>query len=133
MMASRLPAKYNLLLFLVASLLYPVVGVVVGEPFADPGVAELLVVPIGLVLFANLGHAARENRGGAGVVDERDVRNIDLAFVVTAVALLGSMLVIYVRYAIAGGAVPVEVDYLALIGVAAVFAVLGGTELYQRV
>lgn len=132
-MARVLPLKYNLLLFVALALLYPVAGFLVGEPFTEPTITELLVLPLVIVVFGNLGYYFRSRRADSGVVDERDVRNIDLAFAGTGAVLLVSIVAIYARSALTAGTVPAELDYLALVGVATIVIVLGGSELYQRI
>lgn len=127
-----LPLPYLLVLFLVLALLNPVAGLVVGDPFTDPSVAELLVLPAVLVVFAAFGHFLRSRRGDAGVVDERDVRNVDRALEVTGIVLLAGILAVYVRSAVTDGVVPGEVGYLAAAGVGTVVLALAGTELHQR-
>lgn len=132
-MARVLPLKYNLLLFLALALLYPVAGFLVGDPFTEPSVVNLIALPLVLVVFGNIGYYLQSDRDDTGVVDERDVQNIDLAFAGTGAVLLVSIVAIYVRSAVTSGAVPAELDYLALVGVATIVIVLGGSELYQRI
>ncbi|ELZ07155.1 hypothetical protein C479_15267 [Halovivax asiaticus JCM 14624] len=131
-MVRILPLKYNLLLFVVTSLLYPIIGLLLGEPFANPTIADLTVLPAVLLLFANLGYLAQSRRAESGVVDERDMQNIDLALAGTGIVLLVSILTMYVGYAATDTGTPTEIDYLALAAVGTIFAVLGGTEVYQR-
>ncbi|PLK20221.1 hypothetical protein [Natronobacterium gregoryi] len=131
-MVALLPRKYNLLLLLVTSLLYPIAGLLLGEPFTNPTIADLVVTPAVILLFANLGYIVQSQHGESGVVDERDVQNIDLALSVTGVVLLISILVIYIGHAVINEVTPAEVDYLALAAVGTIFVVLGGTEIYHR-
>lgn len=131
-MATVLPAKYNLLLFLGLALLYPAAGVLVGEPFTEPTIVDVVGTPAVLLLFGNIGFYLQSRRNDSGVVDERDVRNIDFALAGTGVVVLVSIIAIYLGYARTNDAVPVEIDYLALVGVVTMFVLLAGTELYQR-
>ncbi|WP_084569088.1 hypothetical protein [Halostagnicola larsenii] len=131
-MVALMPRKYNLLLFLVTALLYPIAGLLLGEPFANPTIADLAVTPAVILLFANFGYIVQSRYGESGVVDERDVQNIDLALAVTGVVLLISILAMYVGHAVTNDVTPAEVDYLALAAVGTIFVVLGGTEVYQR-
>ncbi len=127
-----LPAKYNFLLFIVPALVYPIAGLLVGEPFTDPTAADLVLLPAVMVLTSNIGYAFKSQHEKSGVVDERDTRNIDLALTVTGMVLLVSITVIYIGYAATSDIVPTEMDYLATAGVVTIFLVLGGTEAYQR-
>ncbi|ELY87977.1 hypothetical protein [Natrialba taiwanensis] len=127
-----LPATYNVLLFLVPALLYPIMGRFIGEPFTEPTIMELTVVPAAIVLGGNVAYAIRTEHGDSGVVDERDLRNIRTALAGAGIVLLGSLVAVYVGYATATRAAPAAVDYLAVAGVATIFAILGGTELQQR-
>ncbi|ELZ06644.1 hypothetical protein [Natrialba aegyptia] len=131
-MGRWLPATYNVLLFLVPALLYPIMGVFIGEPFTEPTIVELTVVPAAIVLGGNVAYAVRTEHGDSGVVDERDLRNIHTALAGAGIVLLGSLVAVYVGYATATRAAPAAVDYIALAGVATIFAILGGTELQQR-
>lgn len=131
-MVALMPRKYNLLLFLVTALLYPIAGLLLGEPFANPTIADLAVTPAVILLFANFGYIVQSRHGESGVVDERDVQNIDLALAATGVVLLISILTIYVGHAVINEVTPPEVDYLALAAVGTIFVVLAGTEVYQR-
>ncbi|ELY97968.1 hypothetical protein [Natrialba asiatica] len=131
-MGKWLPATYNLVLFLVSALLYPVLGLLIGEPFTEPTIVELTVVPAVIVLGGNVAYAIRAERGDSGVVDERDLRNIHTALAGAGIVLLGSLVAVYVGYATATRTAPAAVNYLAVAGVATIFAILGGTELQQR-
>ncbi|MDG5821860.1 hypothetical protein [Natronococcus sp. A-GB7] len=131
-MSTWLPLKYNLLLFLASALLLPVLGMIIGSPFANPTVTGLLVIPAAVVLGGNLGYYVQTQKGTSGVVDERDVQNIDLAFTGTGITLLVSIVVIYTGYAATDSVAPTELDYLALIAIMTVFVILGGTEIHQR-
>ncbi|NUB90637.1 hypothetical protein HTZ84_14680 [Haloterrigena sp. SYSU A558-1] len=128
-----LPLQYNVLLFLVPSLVIPAFEVATGTAPADPSLGDLLVSPVILLVLFNVGYYGRTRRGAGGVVDERDVRNLDLALAVVGVVLLGSMVGLYGWYAVSDATVPREVDGLAAVGVVTVLFVLGATEIRQRI
>lgn len=130
---SLLPLQYNVLLFLVPSLVIPAFEVATGTAPADPSLGDLLVSPMILLVLFNVGYYGRTRRGAGGVVDERDVRNLDLALAVVGVVLLGSMVGLYGWYAVSDATVPREVDGLAAVGVVTVLFVLGATEIRQRI
>lgn len=128
-----LPLQYTLLVFLIPALILPAFEVVTGGSPADPSLGELLVHPTVFVVIFNLAYYGRTRRGAGGVVDERDVRNINLALIATGVVLLGSIVGLYGWYAVDGATVPREIDVLAAIAVGTVLAVLGATEIRQRI
>lgn len=130
---SFLPLQYSLLLFLIPALAGPALEVVIGSVPADPSLGSLLIHPTVFVVIFNGVYYGRTRRGAGGVVDERDVRNLDLSLVVTGAVLLGSIVGLYGWYAISGGTVPREVDVLAAIAVVTVLTVLGATEIRQRI
>ncbi|QCS44367.1 hypothetical protein FEJ81_17070 [Natrinema versiforme] len=128
-----LPLQYNVLLFLVPALIIPAFEVATGTAPADPSLGDLLVSPMILVVLFNVGYYGRTRRGSGGIVDERDVRNLDLALAVVGVVLLVSMVGLYGWYAVSDATVPREVDGLAAVGIVTVLLVLGATEIRQRI
>ncbi|WP_202979388.1 hypothetical protein [Natrinema versiforme] len=130
---SLLPLQYNVLLFLVPALIIPAFEVATGTAPADPSLGDLLVSPMILVVLFNVGYYGRTRRGSGGIVDERDVRNLDLALAVVGVVLLVSMVGLYGWYAVSDATVPREVDGLAAVGIVTVLLVLGATEIRQRI
>lgn len=128
-----LPLQYNLLLVLVPALIVPAFEFVTGSSPADPSIADLVVASTtGIVIF-NVGYYGRTRRGVGGIVDERDVRNLDLALAVAGAVFLGSIVGLYGWYATTDATVPREVDGLAAVGVATVLLVLAATEIRQRI
>lgn len=128
-----LPLQYNVLLFLVPSLVVPALEAATGNAPADPSLGALLVTPIVFVVIFNVGYYGRSRRGVGGIVDERDVRNLDLALTVAGAVLLASIVGLYGWYATTDATVPREVDGLAAVGVATVLLVLAATEIRQRI